>query len=814
MTAPWRKAIRDFWRERTRTTLVVLAIALGIAAFTALLSSYAILTRELNAGYLATNPASATLRTDAVDDATLAAIEAAGEVSVAEARRSLGGRIRAGSAGWKTLTLFVVRDFGRIRVSTITPQAGAWPPGRGEILIERDAFQVAKTKIGETVHVRTRDGGEATLRVTGSVHDVGQAQARMENSVYGYITTDTLALLGEEPSLDQVKILVARNRFDEAHVRRVAANVRALLEREGHVVRRVDVPVPGKHPHAEIMGLLLLAKASFGLFALVLSGIIVVNLLTALMARQGRQIAVMKAVGGTRRQIAAIYLGQALLLGVAALAIAIPAGLWGGRVLCRAMAVFLNFDITSFAVPAWVFLLVAAIGVLTPLAAAAWPVWKGSAVSVRDALADHGTTSSHFGTTAFDRLLGGTGGLTRPMLLAVRNSFRRRARLVLTVITLAAGGGFFMAALNARTSMINTLDRVFDTKRYDLTVTLPALATAETIDRAVRGTPGVVRAEGWITTEGSIPDGVASKPQAGQHSMARGGGPHGGTAMERNRLTVIARPPRTELLALNIVEGRDLEPGDTDAIVINTALAAKAPQMKVGNIVALQMGHAPLKWRVVGIAREPFHPATAYIPRKTIEDLGGHAGMANSIRVVLAKNDAASIETVKAALDRNLEAEGIRPVGIASKADSRFGFDQHMVMIYVFLVITSGILGGVGGLGLMTTMSLGVLERRREIGVLRTIGATPRGIWLIFLGEGVAVCLLSWALAALTAWPLSRAVGDLLLTLMFKSVLDFSFDLRGLFVWLAVSLLLGAIASILPARHASRGPIREAIEYE
>ena len=58
MTAPWKKTIRDFWQESTRTALVVLAIAIGITGFAAVLSAYAVLTRELDKGYLATNPAS------------------------------------------------------------------------------------------------------------------------------------------------------------------------------------------------------------------------------------------------------------------------------------------------------------------------------------------------------------------------------------------------------------------------------------------------------------------------------------------------------------------------------------------------------------------------------------------------------------------------------------------------------------------------------------------------------------------------------------------------------------------------------------
>ena len=224
------------------------------------------------------------------------------------------GRIRTGSGEWRRLVIFVVRDFRNLRISTVTPEAGEWPPAPGGILIERDAFQVAKAAIGDIVTIETPSGREQKLRVAGRVHDAGQAQARMENIVYGYITPATLAALGETPALDRLYMLAGENRFpvdEEAHVNRVAADVKAWLEANGHVVRRMDVPAPGEHPHAAIMGALLLAMAVFGIFILVLSGVIVVNLLLATMAAERRQIGVMKAIGGTRGQIACIYLAEA-----------------------------------------------------------------------------------------------------------------------------------------------------------------------------------------------------------------------------------------------------------------------------------------------------------------------------------------------------------------------------------------------------------------------------------------------------------------------------------------------------------------------
>lgn len=807
----WRKALRDLWRERTRTFLVVLAIALGIAAFSTVLSTYAILVRELDQGYLATNPASAVLRTDAVDDALLAGVVSNHAVAEAEARRTVTGRIKSGPVEWRSLRLFVVKDYGDIRVSKLVPQQGAWPPATGEILIERDAFQVAKTRIGDTVTVRLA-GGEQMLRVTGSVHDVGQAQARMENVVYGYITLDTLALLGEQPYLDQLTLVVSGNTLDEAHVKSVAESVKRWIESQGHPVRRMDVPAPGKHLHSDIMGLLLLAQAAFGLFALLLSGILVVNLVTAMMASELRQIGVMKAIGGTRRQIASIYLAQGGLLGLFAFLIAVPVGIWGSRVFCRYMAVFLNFDINSFAVPAWVYLLDAAVGLVVPLLAAAYPVARGTGSSVREALADAGTAQVAFGTTAFDRLLARRGGLGRPLLLAVRNSFRRRVRMALTVATLAAAGLFFMTALNVRASLIRTLDRLFDSRKFDLNVSLASLYPFDRVERALRRVPEVRHTEGWITVEATISD-PAQAPDKGGVPHAPPGGLHTGGASGA-RFSVIALPAQTRMLALDIVEGRGLQPGDIDALVMNTALRDKAPHMKVGSLVPLRMGPEESSWRIVGNAREPFSPATAYISRSYFDRIGGHAGMANSVRLALDKSDPASIAGVKAALDRRLEEEGLRATGSAAKGDGRYSFDQHMLMIYVFLIVMSAILLGVGGLGLMTTMSLNVLERRREMGVLRAIGATPRMVGLIVVAEGTTVSLLSWALAATAAWPVGKAVGDSLVSRVFRSRLDFAFELQGLALWLGVAVLTAAVASVLPAWHASRRPVREAIGYE
>jgi putative ABC transport system permease protein len=177
----------------------------------------------------------------------------------------------------------------------------------------------------------------------------------------------------------------------------------------------------------------------------------------------------MKAIGGTRGQIAAIYLAEAALLGVAAIATATPFGMAGGRALSRYFGVLLNFDLASLAVPVWVYLFVAVVGLIVPVAAAAYPVSVGTGMTVREAIAAAGIDAANFGSGRLNRLLCGFVlpiGVGGPLLLGVRNSARRRTRTALTLLTLTLAGAFFISALSFRTSMIATFDRMFGAGTY------------------------------------------------------------------------------------------------------------------------------------------------------------------------------------------------------------------------------------------------------------------------------------------------------------------------------------------------------------
>jgi putative ABC transport system permease protein len=131
-----------------------------------------------------------------------------------------------------------------------------------------------------------------------------------------------------------------------------------------------------------------------------------------------------------------------------------------------------------------------------------------------------------------------------------------------------------------------------------------------------------------------------------------------------------------------------------------------------------------------------------------------------------------------------------------------------------FLLLMAVLIAVVGGLGLMGTMSMNVLERTREIGVLRAIGASNRSILGMILLEGMLIGGLSWALGSALSLPIGAGLSAVAGTAFVTIPMPLVVSPIGFVIWLAVALVLSAVASLLPAWRAVRLTIREILAYE
>jgi putative ABC transport system permease protein len=793
--------LRDLSQARGRTSMMVLAIAVSLVGVGTMLGAYAILTREIRVNYLGTRPPSATLELDRLDDQLLASVRSQPGISTAEARAKILARVQVGPGEWRPLQLFVVKDFSAMQLATFKPVAGAWTPPEGTLLLERTAAEVVKAGLGGSLVVKPPHGDSRTMTISGLVQDPALAPAWQERTGYGYITPATMAWLGEAGGLDLLKIQVSDSPMDGAAVDATARRLGAWLQSRGRVVERIQVPPPGMHPHQGQMTAVLVMMVAFSFLALSLSVILVATLVGGMLAQQVRQIGVMKAIGAQTDQIAVIYLVMVLALSAAATVLGVSVGMFGARVFAKAVADLLNFTLTSEAIPPWVYVVQIAAGLLIPSLVALWPILRGSCITVREAINDVGVKPESFGGRGLDGILASLRGLDRTLLMGLRNAFRRRGRLLLTLGLMAAGGGMFMTGLNIKAAWAKRLEEGMAHRHYDLEVDLNDLEASAPIVSALRSVPGVAAVEAWgfapaAMDKPGLLDVVRTYPDGGHGSF-----------------TLRAVPEGSRLVDFPLLAGRWLRPGDTDAIVLNQGTQGQLPHVAVGDRLALSIDGQPLSGRVVGIVEEIGAAGVAYIPAKRLELLTGRPGQARSFRIVLASRDPASQAVILRGIEEALRATKASVSVLITDRELRIAVGAHIAILIGALLFMAILMAIVGALGLTSTLSTSVVERTREFGVMQAIGGTPRVVIRNVLSEGLFIGILSWGVAIGVSFPFSAIVGRVVGTLAFRAPLPLVLSPLGLLLWLSIVLVGATLASLFPAWRASRLTIQKSLAF-
>lgn len=783
----WRKVLRDVWHHKARTALVVLAIAIGIAGAGAVLNTWSLLGRVTTEEFLGSNPASATLRADSIGDAVLAQVRALPGIAQAEARRTVTGAALVQGA-WKTAVLFVMTDARRNTIGRVTPESGRWPAAEGELVIEKSSLEFSGAAPGEALTLRLGEGVEAPLVVAGVARDPGLAPGWMEHVVYGFVAPATLARFGLPTTLNQLQFTVVDRGLDREAVRRLAYQVKAVVESTGRQVRDLDVPEPGEHIHAAQINSLLYTQGAFGVLALFLSAFLVINLIAAMLAGQVREIGVMKTLGARPGQLGAMYLAVALVLGVVAAGIAIPLAALLGRWYAAFSADLLNFSVAGVPIPRWSMAVQLAVGALLPVASAAVPVARGCRIPVSEALRDFGVSDR----AVPPRLLREVRGPARPVLLSLRNAFRRRERMALTLLTLAMAGAVYLGALNLRASIRNSVGFLYgQVLRYDMSVVMAEPHAADSLEAVARAVSGVRGAEAWLGRRAAVP---------------RGGGMLGGG------FAVAGIPAGSTMVGFTLDSGRWFRAGARE-LLVNRRLLQEEPSLRLGGTVSLVINGEVTGWTVVG-AVTGLPQAAAFAPRDALGQATG-SPLAGQLMVTGALPGPAEQSELIRRLREELGGAGFPVASGQLMAESRRVLEDHLLMVAGFLLVMSWAMIVVGGLGLASTMSLAVLERTREIGILRAIGAGHRRILAIVQVEALVVGLCSWLLAIPLSIPMSvilgKAFGRIMLPVRIVSVVP---EPAGLALWLAVVIGVSLAASAWPGIRATRITTAEALAYE
>jgi putative ABC transport system permease protein len=784
-----RKSITDLSRRRSRTFFSVVTLALAVASI-GLFALPVLMNRAMDAAVTSDRLPDLTVYTRPVrlDGAQLAALTALPNVRAVEPRSFFGGRMYVGDRR-AFAQVRGVPDLSRQRVDVVHVASGTAPQA-GELLTDvQDANRgLLRVGAGATVRIIGADGTVRRLRVSGDARNLDGGQSVTGDDVIVlYANAETVASLSGVRGFDTLAFRLADTR--PATVGATVAAVRRALAAVPGFIGFSELPVvraPGDWPGKSAFDQFAKFFYVITVLALLSALVLISNTITTLVAEQTSEIAIMEALGGRRRQIAAVYLKTALLLGAIATVLGIVLGIVLANALTGAFGSTFAVN-TGFGVDARVLLVSALAGLLAPPLAALPAIRRAVRLPLREAL--QATGSAVGGQDAVDRLLRRVRVVPRTAQIGLRNTGRRRRRSLSTALVIAFAVGTLLAVLGLAAGISDTSRASWGDHGEDVRISSEGRRPLDAqAARLIRATPDVATIEPTFVTDIKL-DG---------------------------RDAIIWAVRQATMFHYRISAGRWYTPAEEKTrarVAVVERDIARSTGTRLGDQVAVQTASGPVELRVIGMSANQQENGTAlYVPLATMHALlPGVPADANDYWVRTASHDHTLIDRTTTRIEDTLTTHGydigseVKYVALANEI-AKFRALTTTIAVLGFLVVA------ISMAGLANALTMSVLERTREIGILRSIGARARDIRRIFATETLTLAVTGWLIAI----PLGYLLDRLLVWLVKEVagvVIPLSFPLWYLAPAFVGTILLALLITLLPIRRAVRYRPGDALRY-
>jgi len=480
------------------------------------------------------------------------------------------------------------------------------------------------------------------------------------------------------------------------------------------------------------------------------------------------------------------YLLGVAIYGVIGTLIGFSLGLLIGSFAVGALGSLLGIYAGSFFVPPALLVEVLVVGVAVPMLTAIWPLFSGTRVTVQQAISGYGIEKRAGRRRIWLRVVGVLFGfLPQTLQLGARNLFRRRIRVLLTLLALALSGAAFLAIQTTSASFNYLLDRSLATYHADIWAMLNNPVPADKVVPLIAGLRGVDQ----------IYPGTMSFPttQWGQVEL----------------FAPVSGGYRQQLL-----QGRWLSADDTNAVVINESIAQKTG-LKVNDWISFHDDLHTGTWQIIGIVRDYGNPAGLGVMLAPLSEINAFrhwpSNYVDHLLITSSSSREAYIDSLCKRIDDLLSLNGMDAMVSTTAQQKAFSQSAFLVLYAMFYSVVA-IVALVGAIGLFNSLAMGVVERRREIGILRSMGATGRKVAQVFLTEAIGLGVVGWLTAVLIGIPAAYGFVALLSQVLLR--VPFVFNPMSLVVMLAFILIVAALASLGPVFGASRVKIASTLRYE
>ena len=790
MNMKLRKVISDLRINPGRIILVIFALIIGLWGVGSILVSYTILSRDLNENFVRTNPLHAAITSKDFSRLDLTALRSRPEIETAEFRDFATLRIETHPDDWIPLWLFGVEDFNNFNLARIFDQKGNNRPAApedGAMLIERDGLRFSDLKAGSPARIRA-GSRVVEVPVSGISFDPAQAPGTQDHLIYAYVNKKTYAEITGEAA-NQRLLIRFKDVKTKQEVQTAADGLVNYFRSLGMAVDAVKIPKFMEHPHQWQLNTLLFMEESIGFLAFFLGAVLVSQLIAAILAKQIRQIGILKAIGASRFKVFQIYLAMVLVLGVISGAIAIPLAVKFGYGYAHFVADVLNFEVLTTSLPHYMYFYLIAASLLLPVLLSLPAILKGTRISVREALSDYGIQQD---AGAKKSKILNKVPLPRNLVLAFENTMRRKKRLAVTVAAMALGVAIFNTGFNVQQSLKDLLSDVNNSMKHDVQVVLINQIPKEEALKYFGGIDNISRIETWNGGRGAMQNMIVST-DAG--------------------VGIIALPYNSDLLAFRSIKGRWLSGPTEPEIVMNQEAEEIYDNPAIGSYHTLSVRGKQLKAKLVGIVDELEKPKI-YMTTEQYDAFANPNHYINSLMFVAKDKSFDKVIALKKDIEKAIEPSNLQVLYVMMQAERVKIIYDHLKIIFVTIVFFALLVLVVSAIGMASATSINIMERTREIAVLRAIGATPKIIYNLFVAEGMIVSVISIFLGLLLSWPLSIVASKFFGSLMLEVTLRFSFSKIGFVITLIATLIFGWLASRIPARRAIKVSTREALAYE
>mgnify|MGYP001427812927 FL=1 len=803
MTVLWNKLWHDLWERKSRTILVIMSVAAGIFCVGAIFGMNDQLYNQMDISHSSTYPSHINMFTfQEVDQNIADQLSKIDGILSVDITNQIGLRYKLNTEdNWQPGMVATRPDYDDQTYDQITLVTGDWPT-KNTLGIERTSSAHYGIEIGDKIEIELADGTGRSFPINGMIRHPFVEPPSFGGDALFFMSPQGLERLGiPEGSYFNLKVRVSP--YSRLNSEEMAFEIKDRLGKEGISVGATFYQNPEEHWGKMFLDGVVLVMEILAVASLFMSVVLVTNTMTAIITEQTNQIGIIKAIGGKRRSIIQLYLGGVLIYGILALGISLPLG---AAIAFGGSQWFLNIfnidhEIFNVSQTAAIYQILAALAV--PILAALWPVLHGASITVREAIASYGLGSGHYGAGWIDKWIEQLGNqhLSPPQTLAIGNMFRRKGRLILTQLVLIAAGTMFIMVMSLSKSLITTVSKDMDKRGYDLRLIFVWDQKVPRVIDLANSVSGVDHASMWYSH-------AASVLREGQ--VARDVG---------SASNLVGIPVNEKMYKPTMLAGRWLNEQDGNAVVISKELSTDN-NISIGDTITLDLDILGRdKWQVVGIFQVVFRkvgdPDPLYAPLSAVYRSTKKFQYGTDLLVSTTSSNPEQVFKIKETLQDLYEDRRMR-VSVfgtnTTQEDKDYAIFQFSTVTQMLLILAT-IVAIVGGLGLMGSLSISVVERTREIGVMRAIGARSNIIINMFILEGLVQGIFSWLLSVPIAYIISQPISRQLGQVMLKMDLDFYFNWSASLIWLGIVIILAVLASLWPAQTATKISVRESLSY-